>query len=108
MLGSKCVKCGSIENLQFDHVYPKDKKFAIMDRIDTKWNSLLEEIKKCQLLCKKCHIIKTSNDVLAKHGTNSRYSHRSLPCRCILCKKANAVWRTKWRKERKEKGLVVW
>ena len=28
-LGGKCARCGSIENLQVDHVDPRTKKFEV-------------------------------------------------------------------------------
>ena len=59
-LGGKCVKCGTTENLQFDHIHPKDKLFAITRQLlmsDRK--KFQEELDKCQLLCIDCHIEKT-------------------------------------------------
>lgn len=58
-LRGKCIKCNSIENLEFDHIYPKTKKFTLTDKFRGSKESFLEELKKCQLLCKKCHLKKT-------------------------------------------------
>lgn len=64
-LGGKCVKCGTTENLQFDHVDPATKLFRI-----TKWRKVKAsveefwvEIAKCQLLCRPHHQEKTSVDL---------------------------------------------
>jgi len=29
ILGGKCIKCGSLENLEFDHIDPSSKLFTI-------------------------------------------------------------------------------
>ena len=60
MLGGKCVSCGAIENLQFDHIDPTTKSFSIAKKYICK--AVFEEIKKCQLLCYNCHLEKTAED----------------------------------------------
>lgn len=61
MLGGKCVGCGVTENLQFDHIDRKQKTFTIGKRLESSLeNKLIPEAKKCQLLCKCCHQIKTT------------------------------------------------
>ena len=61
MLGGKCVGCGIIENLQFDHIDRKQKAFTIGKRLESSLeNKLIPEAKKCQLLCKSCHQLKTT------------------------------------------------
>lgn len=58
-LGGKCVSCGSIENLQFDHKDSKDKSFALSKNPSMKESVWQEELQKCQLLCESCHIEKS-------------------------------------------------
>lgn len=78
-----CVKCGSLENLELDHIDP-DKKVS-----HSVWSwSLLkreEELSKCQVLCRECHIRKTCQDFrwgdFDDHGAN-RYHYG---CRCEVC-----------------------
>jgi hypothetical protein len=59
LLGGKCEICGynkSIWALSFHHKDPTQKKFMLsVEGMLTKWDSLVEEIKKCQLLCMNCH-----------------------------------------------------
>lgn len=57
-LGGKCIQCGSIEKLQFDHIYPNNKSFAIGKMWSISFNLFEQELKKCQLLCEDCHKIK--------------------------------------------------
>lgn len=60
MLGGKCVGCGITENLQFDHIDRYSKSFCIGKNLASKLEKLVEEAKKCQLLCDNCHKIKTT------------------------------------------------
>lgn len=65
-LGGKCVGCGAIENLQFDHIDRKQKSFTIGKCWGYTLEKLIEEAEKCQLLCKECHQYKTT----INHDTN--------------------------------------
>ena len=58
-LGGICSKCGSNKALQFDHINPSTKCFSILEKYYHKLETVLEELKKCQLLCKPCHRLKT-------------------------------------------------
>jgi hypothetical protein len=60
-LGGKCVKCGidDYRLLDFDHIDPKTKTMHISRKLNLPFETLLEEAKKCQLLCANCHRIKT-------------------------------------------------
>ena len=58
---SQCVDCGErdILVLEFDHV--RDKEFGIANGIRSrKWESVLEEIKKCDVVCANCHRRRTA------------------------------------------------
>jgi 5-methylcytosine-specific restriction endonuclease McrA len=61
MLGGKCVRCGATSDLEFDHVDRHTKSFTIGSRAMSRWDGLLVELAKCQLLCRPCHIEKTYN-----------------------------------------------
>lgn len=62
-----CIKCGSNENLELDHIDPSKKT---THRIWS-WSEArrLHELAKCQILCSSCHKEKTKKD-LSKHFTN--------------------------------------
>lgn len=58
--GGRCISCGSVDSLVFDHIDPTTKKFEISSgllRLD-----LEDELRKCQLLCRSCHGRKTVAD----------------------------------------------
>jgi transposase-like protein len=60
MSGGACSKCGYKKNyaaLTFHHLDPTNKTFTVDSRklSNTNWNSILEEWKKCELLCANCH-----------------------------------------------------
>ena len=60
LLGNKCANCNAEKDLQIDHIDYKLKKFNITPSLRSKpWEDVLIELKKCQLLCRKCHKIKT-------------------------------------------------
>ena len=58
--GKKCERCGYNKNysaLEFHHLNPKSKKFQLDLRClsNRRWEVVLEEAKKCILLCSNCH-----------------------------------------------------
>lgn len=61
ILGGKCNKCGSRDNLEFDHMDENDKNFNISEFLRSyPVEKIEEELKKCQLLCEDCHKYKTA------------------------------------------------
>jgi 5-methylcytosine-specific restriction endonuclease McrA len=64
LMGGVCQRCGSNPGdvaMHFDHVDPSTKTNMISNMLMTKgsWDALLDEVKKCQLLCSNCHALKT-------------------------------------------------
>jgi hypothetical protein len=109
MLGSKCSECGSTNDLEIDHIDPNKKEFGLSGKgLDTAWEVILQEVTKCQILCKEHHILKTAQDVFPSHGTMARYRHRKSPCNCQECRDAYNTWRREWRKKRKLVGKPSW
>jgi len=62
LLGGKCVRCGSVEPLEFDHIDPSTKAFAVGSDMSRAWAVLVGEALKCQLLCRSCHLEKGVED----------------------------------------------
>lgn len=69
-LGGVCVVCGSIEDLHFDHIDPDTKTFKISANLNRRWEALVEELKKCQLLCGYHHREKTKTNAEHAGGWN--------------------------------------
>ena len=89
--GKACVRCGSQERLELDHIDPKLK---VAHQIWS-WSEVrqAEEIAKCQVLCHDCHLQKTGEDFgwgTRPHGTLTSYKRYG--CRCAECRAANATW----------------
>ena len=56
-----CVDCGETDPivLEFDHL--RDKRFSISKGVlDRSWESVLEEIGKCDVVCANCHRRRTA------------------------------------------------
>ena len=65
-LGGKCVWCGTVENLEFDHIDPAQKLFTVAAfpySAELWW----KEVEKCRLLCKTCHKKHSDAEMAAKH-----------------------------------------
>jgi 5-methylcytosine-specific restriction endonuclease McrA len=104
LLGGKCCKCGSINNLQIDHIDPLTKSFTLSSGTTFSKERWDAELAKCQLLCFECHKSKTLKErnfqeVKDKniHGTISSYRY----CHCDVCKKARAEYIKKYRLKQK-------
>lgn len=78
-----CVRCGSTENLEVDHINPNER---ISHRVWS-WSAKRrsEELAKCQVLCHICHVDKTYIDCNYKlvHGFGGYWSKG---CRCFFCR----------------------
>jgi len=62
-LGGKCVVCGTTERLEFDHIKREGKKYEISIKLTCNFDTIKEELDKCQLLCVDCHKIKTKSEL---------------------------------------------
>jgi len=82
LLGGKCAKCNAINSLEFDHKDPSTKLFSIGPRLGYySLDRLIDEAKKCQLLCYNCHLIK-HNKKEVEHGGGVAGKWK---CKCNLC-----------------------
>lgn len=74
-----CKICGSLNQLEVDHIDPATKEYAPRLLWSRKKETRDYELKKCQVLCKKCHKEKTKKDV-SKIFTGRQYPHlRTVP-----------------------------
>ena len=81
--GGKCVKCGSVERLEVDHIERAGKTTHRIWSFSEKRRK--EELKKCQVLCYYCHKQKTISEFKKPlvHGTNNGYNKHK--CKCFEC-----------------------
>lgn len=99
----ECATCGSKESLEFDHIDPEDKRFHLNQRKSLKKEDYLEELGKCQILCKTCHEKKTSSE-------NIRFSHGSMrafqkyKCKCQVCEDAKLEYYKRRNAARRKPG----
>ena len=56
-LKAPCKKCGEDKNylIEFHHRDPKEKEFVIAHWRKKSWSKFLNELQKCDTLCKNCH-----------------------------------------------------
>lgn len=98
MLGGCCARCGDSEDLEFDHIDPATKAFAIGSNLSRAWDELVAEALKCQLLCPPCHCEKAVED--RPEPAHSYYRYWYYGCRCAVCRAANAAKSARLRAQR--------
>jgi 5-methylcytosine-specific restriction endonuclease McrA len=104
--GGVCVKCGSADRLEVDHIDRNKKTMrasSIWSRNQTS-QVVLDELANCQVLCHDCHQQKTNAERRAhitEHGTYAMY--KTVGCRCEPCTKENALRVREQRAARKSK-----
>jgi hypothetical protein len=75
-LKGKCVICAGKEELELDHIDRRTKKFPISRPPSEK--AFWEEIKKCQVLCKKCHRIKSTKENQGENCPNAKLTSQQV------------------------------
>jgi hypothetical protein len=108
LLGGKCVVCGTRENLEIDHIDPDSKTRNVKELWSYRWEKLLEEVAKCQLLCTIHHREKTFRDnrwldSKTNHGTSRSWKR----CHCDICRGAHNTYMRDYRNRRRaNRGLT--
>src|SRR4051812_13932841 len=105
-LGGKCYKCGESHPaaLSFHHRNPAEKKFDVARVIQEapEWETLKEEVDKCDLVCENCH--------RKLHFNQKRYDKNYER----ICNKANGVrsereiTMNRWTSEHIQKLVVLY
>lgn len=78
IMGGKCSGCNYDKNyaaMEFHHIDPEQKEFAWDKLRQTAWSTIIEELKKCILLCSNCH--REIHNPQA-HTNNSNIANKSL------------------------------
>lgn len=99
IVGSECVICGSMDSIEFDHIDPSTKEYALMSRWNRPLSEILGEAKKCQPLCHVCHKDKTAQERSVEHGQGVTGKRN---CRCGPCRELKNAYKREWRKRRNE------
>ena len=103
--GKTCVRCGSTERLEIDHIDPALK----VDHRLWSWSAVRREaeLAKCQVLCRPCHLAKSieggempSMISTFQHGTVTMYVRHK--CRCPACRACNAARQRRQRAAKKQ------
>lgn len=94
-LGGKCVKCGTAQQLEFDHIKPETKKMTIARASSMNERFFWEEVAKCQLLCKRHHVEKTASEIGAVGHGEGKTGKRG--CKCTPCKERKAEYMRNYR-----------
>lgn len=101
------MHCGSVEDLEFNHISRDDKEFKLSgDNLDAAWETILIEWEKAELLCAACHSDHTSElwatgQITPWNKNTSPYEHGSMrtyqeqTCRCPSCREAKRQYRMK-------------
>lgn len=100
ILGGACVVCGTVDNLQFDHIDPTTKTFS-MSKVLTR-SDWREELQKCQLLCENHHKQKTKGESIISMAEWTAEHRARLAASEEVKAKRRETWRRK--RERQEAG----
>lgn len=111
-LGGKCVRCGSKDELEIDHIVPNEKSFNLAAALAGWSKKRIEaEIVKCELLCKTHHLDKTRKDLSAMLGRRESWEHGTLGgyryCKCELCKEAKRAENREYKAKKAIELLTV-
>ncbi len=93
-IGRECIRCGSTEGIEFDHVDRSTKSFSVLTEWKRPLDELLEEVRKCQPLCKVCHQSKTSMEMGVPHGGGVSGKRG---CKCAGCRARKAEYAARYR-----------
>lgn len=76
LLGGKCNRCGWNNHpagLEFHHT-DDNKEFTISDAMNHKWETVKQEVMKCELLCSCCHRIHHCKYKLCTSGEGVKHT----------------------------------
>jgi hypothetical protein len=106
-LGGRCVVCGATVDLQIDHVDRSTKAFDIGTWWSLRWTTIVEELRKCQCLCRKHHQEKTLRELTGprEHGTWAAW--RRAKCRCQVCRDFFNAYRRELRARARERCSIT-
>lgn len=99
LLGGRCVDCGKIDDLEFDHVDPATKELEISKSMFRRWDLLLAEVQKCVLRCAECH--KTRSDAALNVERGGGLSGKK-NCPCLDCRARKSEYMKQYKQNRRK------
>lgn len=102
-MGGKCAICGYSKcnsALEFHHIDPATKSFELKTALERPkaWSSIVEELKKCVLLCSNCHrelhsglVSVESKQYFNEDYTNYKGGQIKLTNECPVCKAQKSI-----------------
>ena len=113
LLGNRCAHCKkSFDDYEFDHIDPSTKSIVLTRLLIGNWGDVLEEARKCQILCHDCHLSKTLKEKgqsriivdgrIVKHS-NVAYVYG---CRCDECTKDHRDYQREYMKRQRDNKQI--
>jgi len=97
------VICGSVDNLELDHIDPTTKSFTIGRALASVSEAKYQaEIVKCQLLCKQHHIEKTTSEQIRFICKNGHKRTADNVNQTRGCKQCVRDYTREWRRKHKD------
>lgn len=97
-LGGKCVICGSVDELEIDHIDPSTKSFTVSSGTSKPLSVFWAEVEKCQLLCKEHHLEKSTEEQSVGHGEGLTGKRN---CVCDKCRPLKNAYNRRFKQQRK-------
>jgi len=90
----ECKKCKSKDDLEIHHRNPAKK----VSHVVWSWSSdrRYEELRKCDVLCCKCHKERTAEQLGVEWQHGTPYGYRTHGCRCGACREAHRIYMRKY------------
>lgn len=97
-LGGECIDCGSVEELEFDHRVRENKTSNPSEIWNYSDGRFEEEIAKCVLRCRNCHIERTRLQLSVEHGGGASGKKN---CKCEPCRHKFNKYMREWKKNKR-------
>jgi hypothetical protein len=94
-LGGKCKVCGTVENLEIDHVDRTTKTMNVNRMCSVSRPRFEAELELCQLLCREHHKQKSDQEQSVNHGEGKTGKRN---CRCELCGPLKREYARQWKR----------
>jgi hypothetical protein len=108
LLGGMCTECSDTSELEFDHIDRTKKTGELAKMWSYNWDDFIDELTKCQLLCRDCHIDKTKEDMGVPHGGGKAGKFLTLPsgkrqaCSCVSCTKQRNKYSREYKRSKRK------